>query len=57
MGTDHVFRTAILAAWLVALLVHAPLDTRTALLTVVVALVWAAPLLRKSVGRRPADPV
>lgn len=57
MRTDHVFRTAILAAWLVALLVHAPLDTRTALLTVVVALVWAAPLLRKSVGRRPADPV
>ncbi|GAA4971035.1 hypothetical protein [Actinoplanes utahensis] len=51
MGTDHVFRTAILAAWLVALFVHAPMNARTGLLGVAVALIWAVPLLRQRAGR------
>ena len=49
MRTDHVLRTAILAAWLVALLVHAPLTARTTLIGVAVALIAAVPLLRRRV--------
>ncbi|GIF15798.1 hypothetical protein [Actinoplanes teichomyceticus] len=54
---DHIFRTTVLAAWLLALLLHAPSGPRTGLLTVAVVLVWAAPLVRDHLAhRQPRSP-
>jgi Co/Zn/Cd efflux system component len=41
-------RTAIVAAYLTALLLHGRADTVTGLLAVAIVAVWAAPLLRST---------
>jgi Co/Zn/Cd efflux system component len=43
-------RTAIVAAYLVALLLHGRADTVTGLLALAIVAVWATPLLRSAGG-------
>jgi Co/Zn/Cd efflux system component len=43
-------RTVIVAAYLIALLLHGRADTVTGLLAVAIVAVWATPLIRSSVG-------
>ncbi|MEU4623413.1 hypothetical protein AB0G04_26005 [Actinoplanes sp. NPDC023801] len=49
MRTDHVIRTSLLSAWLVALLLQAPMDARTGLIGVAIAFLGAAQVLRSRV--------
>jgi Co/Zn/Cd efflux system component len=52
MSISLLSRTTIVAAYLVALLLHGRADTVAGLLAVAIVAVWAAPLLRDGRPRR-----
>ena len=55
MNVALIARTVVLVAWAATLLIHAGPGVRTGALTLAMALIWAAPLIRDEVrSRRPA---
>jgi hypothetical protein len=56
MSTAMLTRTAVVAAYLLALLINGRADLRTGLLATAVVAVWAVPLLRDRRLRRTPVP-